>query len=552
MLIKSKKPHTGPPESKKFEVDIGSGVNAEPQIFAGEDDPVIRGNDDGKDTFDEVPVGERTPEPEIIEEETPIEESSESIEEEELREHFEPKFFENFFPETDQDFARDQAELRERIGILKSLEDRYKDKRYVPITMNELTDTLMIFEELLDLRQMSQDFGRAHDDYLEKLREQDEEVETEDGITGELFEGLDDEEEEEEEDNEEDVNPWEIEEDIHHENEEEHLEEEWDSDEDHQHDEEHEEDDDWELGNSSEEHYHENEHDQFIEHEAEEIAAKHEHDNEDDIHGHDIIEDSDIIHNLIDKVQHNENVDLISPNMSELSYDSVNIKRTQNHETLNDEITVIEGLEIIFQKIFLGVPDDKEYLNGITSQDHSDVEELFGIVHDFMEEYNKDEEETTEELNFLIKTIALLPVSNDHILQFFDLFEKYHEIGTKMKAADYTCQQKDKKVTLDIKLFVGKIQMILKDLNNMSSVLVSIKNESTKIGNRIEALTERSDDIDYIDKYDIAISFVPTLIDAKSMISQKLSETREILMYMPHTKETIEETIDDYDLCASG
>ena len=464
---------------------------------------------------------------------------------------------------------RDQNELRERIAILKSLEEKYKGERYVPITMNELTDTLMIFEELLDLRQMSQDFGRNHDDYLEQLRgSEEEEIEDDDGLTGELFETSDDEEhhdhenhsEFEEHDHEyeegeyeeehDDENPWAIEEDEHHVEEEEHLEEAWDHEEEMEtHHEHHEEDDDWEFGDSDEDHFQENAHDMFVEHEAEKIAE--EHNNDDEVDGHDVIADSDALHNLMDKVQHHTE-DLQSPNLSELSYDSVNIKKNQNHETLNDEILVIEGLQIIFDKIFMNVPDDKEYLNGITSEDHDQVEEIFGIVHDYMEEYNNEETHLHEELDFLIKTIALLPVSNDHILQFFDLFEKYSEIGGKLKVADYTCQQKNKVISKKLELFTDNIQTILKDLKNMSSVLISIENEGDKIGNRIHALTERSDEIDYIDKYDIAITFVPTLIDAKTLVAQKLSETREILMYMPHTKEYIEESIDDYDVCATG
>ena len=441
MFIKSSK-HQGPPESKKFEVDIGGGVHSEPKIFADENDPEIVANNDGKPTYDDVSIGERTPEPEESEETIPVEESSESVEPEEHREPYEPKFFENFFPEADTDFVRDQNELRERIAILKSLEEKYKGERYIPITMSELTDTLLIFEELLDLRQMSQDFGRNHDDYLEKLRGTEEEVEDDDGLTGELFEMSNDEEnnedhesheEFEEGDYEDEENPWNIEEDEDHVEEQEHLEEAWDLEQENEehHNEHQEEDDEWELGDSDDDHhFNENEHDLFIEHQAEKIAEEHHDEVEND--GHNVIADSDALHDLMEKVQHHTE-DLQSPNLSELSYDSINIKKNQNHETLNDEILVIEGLEIIFQKMFMNVPDDKEYLNGITSENHDQVEEIFGIVHDYMEEYNNESTHLHEELDFIIKTMSLLPVSDDHILQFFDLFEKYSDIAGKLK-----------------------------------------------------------------------------------------------------------------------
>jgi hypothetical protein len=558
MMIRPHSKITKPP-SKKFELDIPKDVS-DVKIIRDENDPSeFNANNDYADTYDDMSINERTPEvesPEIISPEPEPEPEEESEEEE--REPFVPKFFENFFPETDQDFGRDQHELRERIGILKSLENKYQGDRYVPVTLNELNDIILVFEELLDLRQMSQDFGRNHDDYLEQLRGGEEEVETEDGLTGELFEGLGDEEEEEEE--EEEGNPWE---ETHedHENENEHE----DYDYEHEHDYEHEDEEEYDHWDHDE-HYHDehnehdewseenhqNEHDLFLEHEAEKIAEAHKHDEEGEvITGHDIIADSEVLTNIMDKAN-DDHEEEKSPNFSELSYDSQEIKKAQNHETLNDEIVVIEGLEATFQHILMVVPDDKEYMNGITSEDHDQVNELFDIVYHYMDEYTKESEHIHSELDYLKKNMSLIPKSKQGVLAFFDLESEYSGIGHKLNAGNYTCQQKDKVINTKLIGFSKKIKTINEDLKNISSVLIAIENESEKIGNRINALLERGHGIEFIDKLDMASTFVPSLIDAKNMIGMKLNEAREVLMSMPKMKEQIQESVEEYDECSSG
>jgi hypothetical protein len=248
--------------------------------------------------------------------------------------------------------------------------------------------------------------------------------------------------------------------------------------------------------------------------------------------------------------EHHE--DLESPNLSELTYASQEIKKSQTHETLNDELVVVEGLQILFDKLFMVVPDDKEYMSGITSQDHDKVEELFGIIHDYMEEYSFEKDHLHKELEYLIKNVGLLPKSKDSVLKFFDLNSKFDLIAVKLHASDYVCQLKDKELGNKTKAFTNKIDIIFKDLKTITSSLIAIENESEKINNRINALFEKYDEIDFLDKYDIASTFLPSLIDAKNMVSVKLSETREIFRGMPEIKVFLEGAVDEYDQCAEG
>lgn len=563
------------PPTKRFDIEVTNDVRTEPDIYASDTDVGdIQANDDYQDTYEEMDIKERTPPSEPS---PPPPEPSPEVEEESEPEPepYEPKFFENFFPEEEQDFARDQTELRQRIGVLKALEEKYSEDRYVPVTFNELNDIILVFEELLDLRQMSQDFGRNHDDYLQELREtsgeEEDEMMEDDGMENEEENPWEDEHHELPDDDEfvnEDSDEHEHEEEHEHEHE---HEDEYEHEEEHEgehHEEDHEHhhsnldewdhsshdaEDEWDIGDgdSDEDHFHESPHDEFVEHEAEKIVENLHHEEDELNTGDDVIADSDVLHDLMDKAYHHE-PETESPNLSDLTYESQEIKKTQTHETLNDEIVVIEGLQILFQKLFMVVPDDKEYLAGVTSQDHDKVDELFGIIHDYMEEYTYEKDHLHEELAYLIKNIGLMPKSKQSILKFFDLTSKYDLIGIKLHASDYVCQLKDQAIGHKTNAFTHKMEIIFKDMKNITSGLIAIEHQSEKIDNRINALLMNYDEIQFLDKYDIAVTFLPSLIDAKNLVSVKLNEAREILRAMPTIKTFVEEAVDSFDECAEG
>ena len=172
MFINNHKIIRDKPESKKLQITIGHGINGKEIRFQrdpeDENEEILMAKDSNKFMSEDVEIHSVQ-----HSESTPTEEEKTSVNYDySQKSKYQVKIgetFTDFFPEIQDNYLRDQRELRSRIVMLKALNEKYHSSRYIPLTHHEVEDIQVIMEELLMLREISQNFATERKDALENI-----------------------------------------------------------------------------------------------------------------------------------------------------------------------------------------------------------------------------------------------------------------------------------------------------------------------------------------------------------------------------------------------
>ena len=417
-----------------------------------------------------------------------------------------PALFEEAFPEEHTNYARDQTELRNKLMFMASLNRKYKNNDYIEITKNELTDINTMIEELISLREMSQNYGTKHEICLQMLRgdnetSQSSEIEIDEKIIEKTKKEMKD------KDEDEDSEPSKT------------------------------------VGNFN----------SFLNKQAEALIIDMKSGTDLEVLGTGTSAgDADKLQELAKLI--NKEEEEKSPNFEELSAESKEIKKSMTEAQMKNINLMVRALGAEIDDIFDGTPLDLTILDNLTAQNHKDTEEMFDHVDKIMGKTMSHREQVDEKLHFIFKHLNLLPNSKSRVLKFYDVYEDYTDTLKKFRAKDYECQAKNYDFKEIIKDFKPRKKALIDLTHIIKNLMIGVEVKGEELADKQANLKEEQgvDTLDDVQMLDLINDVMRNFIKTYQKLTSSVIELRENIDELDQFGEKIKRNLGIFDQCASS
>ena len=223
---------------------------------------------------------------------------------------------------------------------------------------------------------------------------------------------------------------------------------------------------------------------------------------------------------------------------------------SMNYITIKDIDTLVSTLDTvrdIYEAYYELLPsDDEEDEEKTTLETSVDVLRLYAKLREFAKKVYHNKEKLLQDLVFIHDKIHMIHTSENDMLSFYGLDEKYYEVSTK--AAEY--RARDEKFDFyfkDINNYTLKFNDRVKEIGVASSDLFKLNSFFEK---EIEGFGENnhaSEIINVLDKLDKALMMLVRLTDLKTDIENTISVIRNSSMELKELKLQIESDINNME-----